>query len=384
MEGVDWLREAYEARFGFGLLQTDAQGRITAGAPVQTDCSCRGAADARRRQAADETLYWGETVINLCCDNGFAIWGVPVRCNNVTHGALVVQGIDLEDAPKALHESVQRAAEALLDMAIEANLIAEAEVKLARQRALVERDRFLALEASKQDLGADDLRSLYLREEPELLTAIKHGRVTDARSVLNRILTGIYGVAGDRMELLKSCVMELVVMMHRAAVEAGANPNAILGANYRSLTELSEVADEEELSAWVRRMLDTLIEGIRQNEAYPHSLLLLRAINHMRAHLNENLRRDDVARIAGVSPSHFSKLMTQRMGRSFSQLLTQMRINRARGLLGTTTASLSDIALECGFYDQSHFAKAFRAAAGESPGEYRRRIRGDGPRAANP
>lgn len=92
----------------------------------------------------------------------------------------------------------------------------------------------------------------------------------------------------------------------------------------------------------------------------------------MRSHLHEPLLRDEVARVAGVSPSHFSKLVTERMGRSFTQLLAQMRVDRARELLCHSGHSLGDIALECGFYDQSHFNKVFRAAMSMSPGDYRR------------
>jgi AraC family transcriptional regulator len=49
-----------------------------------------------------------------------------------------------------------------------------------------------------------------------------------------------------------------------------------------------------------------------------------------------------------------------------------MRVNRAKELLLQTDRSLLDIAMECGFFDQSHFNKTFRAATNLSPGEYRK------------
>lgn len=375
MQDFDELRKAYEDRYGFAAVRTDATGRIVAGKVGPTDCSCRNENDDRRLQAAAQTLYWGDTLISLCCEDGYAMWGVPIRRNDETLGTLLVQGVDLENPEAGFHQRTQEAANGLLQMTLDANLIHPAEIQLARQRALREEDRFLAIEAAKDDLGSDDLRSIYLKEEPDLLTAIKEGRLSDARSILNRILTSIYSLASSRMEFLKSCVLELVVMMSRAAVEAGAPPASVLGTNYRSLVELSEIDDEEELSAWVRRMLETLIDGIRRNDAFPHSVLLLRAVKYMQSHLHEHLRRDDIARIAGISPSHFSKLVAERMGRSFSHLLTQMRVNRAKELLTCTDRSLTEIAMECGFYDQSHFNKAFRSDTSESPGEYRKRLK---------
>lgn len=367
------LCEQYFKSHGFKLWLTDAGGQTLEGSPPICDCDCCGQSEARRIQAAEQTRYWGETIINLCCDSGYAMWAVPILNNNVLAGALVVQGVELEGQPVDFHASVQKAANALLEYALEANLINRSEVEIARQRARKESDRFLAIESSKRDLVSDDMRGIYLTEEPALLSAIKAGEIKEARSILNRVLVGIYGLAGERMELLKSSVLELVVMMSRAAVEAGAEPAAVLGRNYRSLAELSDIDDEEDLSSWVRRMLETLIECIRNNNTFPNSLLLVRATRYMQSNLHQHLRRDEIARIAGLSPSHFSKLVSERMGRPFGQLLTQMRVNRAKELLLQSDRNLSDIAIECGFFDQSHFNKTFRAATSQSPGEYRKR-----------
>lgn len=369
------LCENYLRNHGFKLWLTDAAGHIRDGSPPVNDCDCGGQSPTRRLQAAEQTRYWGETIINLCCDSGYAMWAVPILDNNDLTGTLVVQGVDLEGQPVGFHQSVQNAASALLQCALEANLINRAEITNARQRALRESDRFLAIEASKLDPVSDDMRSIYLKEEPALLGAIKEGNIKEARAILNRVLIGIYGVAGERMELLKSSVLELVVMMSRAAVEAGAEPAAVLGRNYQSLTKLSKIDDEEDLSGWLRHMLEILIESIRANNRYPNSLLLNKAIQFMQANLHQHLRRDDVARVAGVSPSHFSKLMSERMGRSFSQLLTQMRVSRAKELLAQSDPSLAEIANECGFFDQSHFNKTFRTATSHSPGEYRKHLK---------
>ncbi|MCC5836015.1 MAG: helix-turn-helix transcriptional regulator [Opitutales bacterium] len=292
--------------------------------------------------------------------------------NNHLVGSLLVQGIDLETDKPGFHQRVQRAADDLLRLALKYNLVCQAELTLAQQRNKSEEQRFLAIESSKQTPLNDELRSIYLMEEPELLSAIKGGHVLQARAILNRILTAIYGLSNGRMELLKSCLLELVVMMHRAAVEAGAVPTNVLGQHYRSLADLALIDDEEDLSTWIRNMLDHLIEHIRIASDFPHSLLLHRATRHMQARLHGHLSREEVARVAGVSPSHFSKLMKEKMGKSFSQLLTQMRVSRVKQLLAETDKTLSEIALECGFCDQSHMNKVFRAATSTPPGDFRK------------
>lgn len=367
------IAQAYRTRYGFPLLCTDASGSVVHGDAVRTDCSCGGQSDDVRLRAAQQTLAFGEPIITNCCENGFAMWAAPINDNNRLTGALLVQGIDLESGPENLAEQIEEAARGLLDLAIRHNLTNAAAIDQARASARREQDRFLAIEATKDACDWDDLRSTYLREEPPLLNAIRAGDMYEARSILNRLLTSIYAVAGDNIEFLKSCILELVVMMNRSAVEAGTDPSLILGNNYRSLTGLSSISDEEDLAVWVRNMLDILMEQIRKGERIPQYMMLNKAMRYMEANMSQPLKRDQVARLAGMSPSHFSKVMTERMGRSFSEVLTQLRISRAKQLVAANEYNLSAIAQECGFFDQSHLSRTFRKVTGMSPGSYRKR-----------
>jgi AraC-like DNA-binding protein len=92
--------------------------------------------------------------------------------------------------------------------------------------------------------------------------------------------------------------------------------------------------------------------------------------------LAENLEGDvslaDLAKDCGLSASHFSRAFRQSVGISPHQWLTRRRIEEAKRLLRERTLSLSDVALACGFADQSHFTRVFVRFTGGSPGSYRR------------
>ena len=366
------FQSVYRKLYGFEVVVTDDRGhRVTEATPA-TDCHCQNQSDAARIEAARQTLTFGEPVINLCCENGYARWAVPLMDNAKVTGALVVEGIDLESGGTGRFPKIREAAHGLLSMAVEHNLTNAAALELARLEAGRERDRFLLIEASKEYWDQDELRRIYLREEPELLTAIKEGDTGRGRAILNRILTAIYASAEDNLDLLKSCLLELVVMMGRAAVEAGAYPSLLLGNNYRFLSDLSAIDDQEDLAIWIREMLESLINSIHKSQAFPHFMVLNKALAYMQEHLHEPIKRDDVAKHAGMSPSHFSKIMTERLGRSFSELLNQYRVEKARQLIAATDSNLTTIALECGFFDQSHLNRVFRKSTGMSPGAYRK------------
>lgn len=86
----------------------------------------------------------------------------------------------------------------------------------------------------------------------------------------------------------------------------------------------------------------------------------------------ESLPLDALARRAGMSKSTFKRTFTRLFEVSPGQYLLRVRLNAARRLLETTDKLISDIALECGFYDQSHFSRLFQRARGLTPGAYRR------------
>ncbi|OPZ81035.1 MAG: HTH-type transcriptional regulator YesS [bacterium ADurb.Bin429] len=114
------------------------------------------------------------------------------------------------------------------------------------------------------------------------------------------------------------------------------------------------------------------MDAIRSNARYPVSVLLGRAIAYMQEHLHEEISRDDVAAVACLSPSHFSRVIKGHFGQSFTELLNKMRVEKARELLIRTEKSLIQICLECGFSEQSYFTKVFQRYIGRPPGEFRR------------
>jgi transcriptional regulator GlxA family with amidase domain len=154
-------------------------------------------------------------------------------------------------------------------------------------------------------------------------------------------------------------------------VESGADPADVLGRNYESATALSRLSDDEEIADWLRETLERTMDAIRDHRRFPNAVLLSRALAHMREHLDEPLDRDSVARAAGLSGSHFSHMMRERTGRTFTDLMAQIRVDRAKELLRRTDKSLVQIAMECGFGDQSYFSRVFKRYAGASPNAYR-------------
>lgn len=94
---------------------------------------------------------------------------------------------------------------------------------------------------------------------------------------------------------------------------------------------------------------------------------VLAAIAQMRASYAEPLTTSDLAKTAGLSRFHFSRLFRDEVGQAPYQYLTRIRIARAVELLRSGHHSVTEAALETGFRDMSRFSRTFRAHTGKLP-----------------
>lgn len=99
---------------------------------------------------------------------------------------------------------------------------------------------------------------------------------------------------------------------------------------------------------------------------------LNQAIEYIQVHLSENLSLSDIANELGMSQYYFCHLFKRSVGVSPHQFLIQQRVERAKLLLRQPDRTITSIAMECGFANQSHFARCFRRHTGINPNQFRR------------
>jgi AraC family transcriptional regulator len=99
-----------------------------------------------------------------------------------------------------------------------------------------------------------------------------------------------------------------------------------------------------------------------------------RARDILSNNLGGELPLAEVARECGLSASHFTRAFRQSLGIAPHQWLLKVRIERAKQQLLNSDASLADIAIDCGFADQSHFTRVFTKHVDASPRQWRRRF----------
>jgi AraC family transcriptional regulator len=106
------------------------------------------------------------------------------------------------------------------------------------------------------------------------------------------------------------------------------------------------------------------------------SYTLRQVLDYIRSHLSQDLSIIDLAQVAGMSHYYFLRLFKKSMHVTPRQYIIQMRIDRAKELLRSRELSIADIALQCGFTNQSHFTNIFRQLTETTPKAYRLQILG--------
>lgn len=334
---------------------------------------CRSA----RKAAIAEAMRWGEPVITLCPQR-FFIWGVPCMINSRVLGGIIAwipeQDIFPNDSGKPAADIVKAALE-LLRLCERENLVNAELLTANRVYHQSEQTRAEAIHEYKVR-GISALRDMYSQAEPALLLALRQGNKAEARSHINQLLVAMIHQAGGNLEMIKGLFMELVITMYRTALELGGEAESLLGKNYEALIEVTQFVSEKQLFDWLTSMLDALMDSIHRHSPSSVPFQLYMAAQYIQTNLDKKMTRDDAARIACMSASHFSRKFKKQYRHSFSEYVNRLRVDAACDLLARTDQKLVEISMNVGFNDQSYLTNVFRRFMGVTPLQYRQRHRG--------
>ncbi|MBR3473339.1 MAG: helix-turn-helix domain-containing protein [Prevotella sp.] len=150
---------------------------------------------------------------------------------------------------------------------------------------------------------------------------------------------------------------------------------------YKELDTLSQVKDGFYA---VMQFLTILYELSRCDGARPlatssyakiavqdDSRRILKVKNFISKNYTDELRLPQLAQIAGMSPSAFSRFFKLHTGRNLSDYIIDIRLGYAARMLVDTSRSISEISFQCGFNNLSNFNRIFKRKKGCAPSEFR-------------
>ena len=121
----------------------------------------------------------------------------------------------------------------------------------------------------------------------------------------------------------------------------------------------------------VRRHSELLNCSMQHNGKTSQRDALLRVVRYVKDHLDKDISLTEAAAAAFLSPNYLAHLLKKETGRTFTDLVTERRMERAKELLSTSHARVREVAYLCGFNDEAYFNRRFRQRFNQTPRQFR-------------
>ncbi|AET68573.1 response regulator containing CheY-like receiver domain and AraC-type DNA-binding domain [Desulfosporosinus orientis DSM 765] len=241
-----------------------------------------------------------------------------------------------------------------------------------RQARLAE--ELQARERSKVAMRIVESRTMSINsldKEYELKMMVRNGEKRAAQQLLNQLLVDITEVKYEHFDTFKTRVIELVVMISRAAVNRGADLNVILQQNSSFYKELLEITTTKEICARTKEMLETYMNLPDFNKYQKNFKEIQKAAEFIKINFRKKITIENIAQAVYLSPCYISRLFKQNLGCTISEYITQVRIENAKMMLKSSQYNVTQVAKESGFEDPTYFARVFKKIEGITPSRYR-------------
>jgi len=178
--------------------------------------------------------------------------------------------------------------------------------------------------------------------------------------------------SGNSLPFRKYIVTNILIGVSAFLDEIGVGKHVIID-SFGDIDQITEkvttVLYTKEL---IEKIFDTALDFRDNNSKQKYASLLSAAEAYIRENYNsEDISLNLVAQVTNVSPSYFSSIFSQEKGITFIEYLTNVRIEKAKELLRSTTLRSSEISQAVGYKDSHYFSYLFKKETGLTPREYR-------------
>ena len=287
-------------------------------------------------------------------------------------------------ARAALYE-VERATGASAHMCIGEAVDSLADLPRSHQSAQrVRRAMELSADAEKRRImgvrDMDDLPpaapAINLDVSP-LSERLRYANREDVEGILKDYIASMGSAAIHSVMMVNFLYVEILMAASRIIKESGGEPRNVIDAKLWEDNLFSAAPEPEGVIPLAREVLEKAIAYREERSATRYNAV----INKARAYLaheyqNSGITLNDVSRHVCMSNSHFCTIFSQEMGVTFTEYLTQLRMDKAKELLRTTQQRSSDIAYAVGYNDPHYFSYLFKKHTGMTPRDFRKEAQG--------
>ncbi len=397
----------YSRSVGAGCMVIDTHGNTVIQAYPQGACELCKKVGSTGKKCVNAHLYgkyqaerFGDRYI-FFCPIGLVHWVSPIICEGVSKGAIIGGPVLMMEPDELLIEEI------IINGGFDKNDIGEIErqvrllpivspemvkdfsemlfivsLYIAGSSGDPSRAKIESLEQQSKiservhyikSVEDGNTRTYPVEKERELLSLIPLGDKSGSQKVLNEILGHVFFASGGNFDVIKARILELIVLLSRAALEGGADVEQIFGLNYNYLSQINGFNTVDELTYWLSGIMIRFTDCVFNLKDVKHIDVIYKAVDYVKRNYMRKIMLEDVASHVSLSTSYFCAIFKNEMKCNFNVYLNKIRIEMSKRLLEEHDIPLVDVANMVGYEDQSYFTRVFRSIVGISPGKFRER-----------
>ena len=219
-------------------------------------------------------------------------------------------------------------------------------------------------------IGCDYEKDYPVDLEKGLLESVGRGDLSEASMYAERFVEWMKSFDGGNIMAIRLKILEFTLRAESLAYENGGMTYRF-GSRDSYLPEIMSMESVDELKVWFLSKLTTACRNIGSKRQERSTDIIKNARDYIGDNYSKDITLDDVSRVVNISPYYFSKLFKEATGENFIEYLTNLRIEKAKELLGKAELSMKEICAMCGYSDPNYFSRTFKKNVGLTPTEYR-------------
>ncbi len=209
-------------------------------------------------------------------------------------------------------------------------------------------------------------------EHTELDNYLKFGSLLNFDEFFDTQLLPICETALQSKMVMHYIFLDVILTIAQFVSDLGDQGNQVAPEIQDIESLLRHINSIGQMKSELRRLISSALVFRNSQTNHERSMIIQQAKTFIDNHFDDpDLQMNKVAAQFSLSPNHFSTVFSQEMGESFRDYINNLRINRAKELLSTTSILCSQVAYQCGYNDPHYFSTFFKKKTGVTPQEFR-------------
>lgn len=213
--------------------------------------------------------------------------------------------------------------------------------------------------------------------ENELITKLKTGTPQEMDEWIGRLFT-TFRKQLFPIDVCYIYLQRFVLTLMHTLYEMESDTDQVFSEADNPVAEISRLAALDEIEIWMKKLCGKAVTVIRSMREDHSVLQIEKAMAYVRLHYTDpDLSLKTVCKHVSMSSSYFSTLFRMNTGSTFVEYVIHERMEKAKELLKLTSMRSYEIAYAVGYSDPQYFSSAFKKHAGDTPTDFRCKMRGN-------